>query len=62
VKTRFFKPIPKYLMDQHAAFKKNSEGRSYADFLEEVHLWNAENKQKALGSKIYPLISSTLIP
>jgi len=49
-------------MDQHAAFKKNSEGRSYSNFLEEVHLWNAENKQKALGSKIYPLISSTLIP
>ena len=49
-------------MDQHAAFKKNSEARSYSDFLEEVHLWYAKNKQKALESEIYPLISSTLIP
>ena len=55
-------PKPKYLLDLHAAFKKNSEGRSYSDFLEEVHLWYAKNKQKDLESEIYPLISSTLIP
>ena len=55
-------PKPKYLLDLHAAFKKNSEGRSYSDFLEEVHLWYAKNKQKELESEIYPLISSTLIP
>jgi hypothetical protein len=55
-------PKPKYLLDLHAAFKQNPEGRSYSDFLEEVHLWYAKNKQKDLESEIYPLISSTLIP
>ena len=55
-------PKPKYLLDLHAAFKQNSEGQSYSDFLEEVHLWYAKNKQKDLESEIYPLISSTLIP
>jgi hypothetical protein len=55
-------PKPKYLLDLHAAFKQNSEGRSYSDFLEEVHLWYAKNKLKDLESEIYPLISSTLIP
>ncbi len=55
-------PKPKFLMDRHAAFKQNSEGRSYVDFLDEVHLWYAKNKQKELESEIYPLISSTLIP
>ena len=55
-------PKPKYLIDWHAAFKQNSEGRSYSDFLEEVHLWYAKNKQKDLETEIYPLISSTLIP
>jgi hypothetical protein len=55
-------PKPKYLLDLHAAFKQNSEGRSYLDFLEEVHLWYAKNKQKDLESEIYLLISSTLIP
>jgi hypothetical protein len=53
---------PKYLLDLHAAFKQNPEGRSYSDFLEEVHLWYAKNKQKGIESEIYPLISSTLIP
>jgi hypothetical protein len=55
-------PKPKYLLDRHAAFKQDPEGRSYLDFLEEVHLWYAKNKQKDLESEIYPLISSTLIP
>jgi len=55
-------PKPKYLLDLHAAFKQNSEGRSYSDFLDEVHIWYAKNKQKELESEIYPLISSTLIP
>ena len=55
-------PKPNYLLDLHAAFKQNSEGRSYSDFLEEVHLWYAKNKQTDLESEIYPLISSTLIP
>ncbi len=55
-------PKPKFLIELHAAFKQNSEGRSYSDFLEEVHLWYAKNKQKDLESEIYPLISSTLIP
>lgn len=55
-------PKPKYLLDLHAAFKQNPEGRSYLDFLEEVHLWYAKNKQKDLESEIYPLIYSTLIP
>ena len=55
-------PKPKYLLDLHAAFKQNSEGRSYSDFLDEIHLWYAKNKQKELESEIYPLISSTLIP
>ncbi|MEY3565930.1 MAG: hypothetical protein RJA23_2100, partial [Bacteroidota bacterium] len=54
-------PKPKYLLDRHAVFKQNSEGRSYSDFLEEVHLWYAKNKQKDLESEIYKLISSTLI-
>jgi hypothetical protein len=55
-------PKPNYLLDLHAAFRQNPEGRSYSDFLEEVHLWYAKNKQKDLESEIYPLISSTLIP
>ncbi len=55
-------PKPKFLIELHAAFKQNSEGRSYSDFLEEVQLWYAKNKQKDLESEIYPLISSTLIP
>ena len=55
-------PKPKYLLDRHAAFKQNSEGLTYAEFLEEIHLWYAKNKQKDLESEIYPLISSNLIP
>ena len=55
-------PKPKYLLDRHAAFKQNSEGLTYLEFLEEIHLWYAKNKQKDLESEIYPLISSTLIP
>jgi hypothetical protein len=55
-------PKPKYLLDRHAAFKQNSGGLTYLEFLEEIHLWYAKNKQKDLESEIYPLISSTLIP
>ncbi len=55
-------PKPKYLLDRHAAFKQNSEGLTYPEFLEEIHLWYAKNKHKDLESEIYPLISSTLIP
>jgi hypothetical protein len=55
-------PKPKYLLDRHAAFKRNSGGLTYPEFLEEIHLWYAKNKQKDLESEIYPLISSTLIP
>lgn len=55
-------PKPNYLLDLHAAFRQNPEGRSYSDFLEEVHLWYAKNKQKDLESEIYSLISSTLNP
>ena len=55
-------PKPKYLRDRHAAFKQNSEGLTYPEFLEEIHLWYAKNKHKDLESEIYPLISSTLIP
>ena len=55
-------PKPKYLLDLHAAFKQNSGGLTYLEFLEEIHLWYAKNKQKDLESEIYPLISSTLIP
>jgi hypothetical protein len=55
-------PKPKYLLDRHAAFKQNPEGLTYPEFLEEIHLWYAKNKQKDLEIEIYPLISSTLIP
>jgi len=55
-------PKPKYLLDRHAAFKQNSEGLTYPEYLEEIHLWYAKNKHKDLESEIYPLISSTLIP
>ena len=55
-------PKPKYLLDRLAAFKQNSGGLTYPEFLEEIHLWYAKNKQKDLESEIYPLISSTLIP
>ena len=55
-------PKPKYLLDRHAAFKQNSEGLTYPEFLEKIHLWYAKNKHKDLESEIYPLISSTLIP
>jgi hypothetical protein len=55
-------PKPQYLLDQHAAYKQNSEGLSYQKFKEQIHLWYAKNKQKDLESEMYPLISSTLIP
>ena len=53
-------PKPKYLMELHASYKKNSEGRSYPSLLEEMHLWYAKNKHQDLEAELIPLLTSTL--
>ena len=53
-------PKPKYLMELHASYKKNPEGRSYPSLLEEMHLWYAKNKHQDLEAELFSLLTSTL--
>jgi hypothetical protein len=53
-------PKPLYLMQLHAAYKLNPEGRSYASLREEMHLWYAKNKHQDLEAELIPLLTSTL--
>jgi len=53
-------PKPLYLMQLHAAYKLNPEGRSYASLREEMHLWYAKNKHQDLEVELIPLLTSTL--
>jgi len=53
-------PKPKHLMELHAAFKRNPEGRNYPSLLEEMHLWYAKNKHQDLEAELIPLLTSTL--
>lgn len=54
-------PKPEYLINRHKAYKHDSQGKSYKDFLEEIHLWYARNKNQDLETELFPLIQSTLI-
>lgn len=55
-------PKPDYLINRHKEYKRDSQGKSYEEFLEEIHLWYARNKNQDLEIELFPLIQSTLIP
>lgn len=63
LKVEFFTwgPKPEYLIKRHKAYKYDSQGKTYKDFLEEIHLWYARNKNQDLEVELFPLIQSTLI-
>jgi hypothetical protein len=54
-------PKPDYLINRHKAYKHDSQGKSYKEFLEEIHLWYARNKNQDLETELSPLIQSILI-
>ena len=54
-------PKPQYLMDLYKEYRHDSKGKSYQEFLEEVYLWYARNKNKDLESELYPLIQASKI-
>lgn len=54
-------PKPNYLLTRHKEYKHDSKGKSYKEFLEEIHLWYARNKNQDLESELLPLIQSTLL-
>jgi hypothetical protein len=54
-------PKPEYLINRHKAYKHDSQGKPYKEFLEEIHLWYARNKNLDLETELFPLIQSTLI-
>lgn len=54
-------PKPEYLMNRHMEYKHDAKGKSYKEFLEEIHLWYAKNKNHDLEAELFPLIQSTLI-
>jgi hypothetical protein len=54
-------PKPEYLLKRHREYKQDSEGKPYKEFLEEIHLWYARNKNQDLESELLPLIQSTLL-
>ena len=54
-------PKPKYLMDLYKEYRQDSKGKSYQEFLEEVYLWYARNKNKDLESELYPLLQASKI-
>ncbi|SEF44417.1 thioredoxin family protein [Algoriphagus boritolerans] len=54
-------PKPEYLINRHKEYKHDSQGKAYKDFLEEIHLWYAKNKNQDLEAELFPLIQSTLI-
>ena len=54
-------PKPKCLIDRQKAYKHDTQGLSYQDYLAEVYLWYAKNKNQDLELELFPLIQSTLI-
>jgi hypothetical protein len=54
-------PKPKYLIDRQKAYKHDTQGLSYQDYLAEVYLWYTKNKNQDLELELFPLIQSTLI-
>ncbi|MBN7812502.1 thioredoxin family protein [Algoriphagus sp. H41] len=54
-------PKPHYLMERYKEYRHDSKGLSYQEFLEEVYLWYARNKNKDLEVELFPLIQSSLI-
>lgn len=54
-------PKPQYLIDRYKEYRHDSKGVSYPEFLEEVYLWYARNKNQDLESELYPLIESSII-
>ncbi|MDX5339196.1 MAG: thioredoxin family protein [Cyclobacteriaceae bacterium] len=54
-------PKPKYLMELYQEYRNDSKGKSYQEFLEEVYLWYARNKNMDLESELYSLIQSSKI-
>lgn len=54
-------PKPEYLINRHKEYKLDSKGKPYKEFLEEIHLWYAKNKNRDLEAELFPLIQSTLI-
>jgi len=54
-------PKPQYLIDRYKEYRHDSKGVSYKEFLEEVYLWYARNKNKDLENELFPLIQSSII-
>lgn len=54
-------PKPQYLMARHREYKQDAKGVSYPEFLEEIHLWYAKNKNHDLEAELLSLIHTTLI-
>ena len=54
-------PKPEYLIKRHKEYKHDAQGKPYKEFLEEIHLWYARNKNQDLEAELFPLIQSTLI-
>lgn len=54
-------PKPEYLIKRHKEYKHDAQGKPYKEFLEEIHLWYARNKNQDLETELFPLIQSTLI-
>jgi hypothetical protein len=54
-------PKPEYLVYRHKEYKHDSQGKSYKEFLEEIHLWYARNKNQDLEIELFPLIQSTFV-
>lgn len=54
-------PKPNYLMERYRDYKHDSKGVSYAEFLQEIHLWYAKNKNHDLEQELIPLLESSLL-
>ena len=48
-------------MNRHRDYKQDAKGVSYSEFLEEIHLWYAKNKNHDLEAELLPLIHTMLI-
>jgi hypothetical protein len=55
-------PKPAYLMERYKAYRHDSKGVSYKEFLEEIHFWYAKNKNQDLESELFQLIQANLKP
>jgi hypothetical protein len=54
-------PKPQFLLERYKAYRQDSQGLAYHDFLQEIHLWYAKNKNIDLEMELFPLIESTLV-